>query len=95
MKEFAKAAEEKADWDRKLKKQNPFDGLIHNDDGSRQFTDETRSIVGGVNNYVKTHSHKRNSKKSQNENHLYVPKKHKSHLSHAHVSRDHGHLSGV
>lgn len=57
MKEFAKAAEQKADWEKRLKKKNPFDGLIHNDDGSRQSTDDG-SIIGGVNNYVKTHSHK-------------------------------------
>lgn len=84
MQEFAKEAEEKADWERRLKKQNPYDGLIHNDDGTRQFIDD-RQIVGGVNNYVKTHSRK-HPKHGSNKNHVYVPKKHKEHQSHAHVS---------
>lgn len=46
--------------------------MIHNTDGSRQFTDN-REIVGGVNNYSK----KKNSHKS-----------HKLHVSHAHVKND-------
>jgi len=48
----------KAEWeDRKLKKQNKYDGLVHNDDGTRQFVD-SGEVVGGVNNYLKTHSKK-------------------------------------
>ena len=40
-----------------MNKKNPFDGLVYNDDGSRQFTD--KQVVGGVNNY---HQHKIQSK---------------------------------
>ena len=93
MKEFAKAAEEKADWEKRLTKVNPFDGLIHNDDGSRQFTDD-RQTVGGVNNYIKTHTRK-HPKKSKNENHLHVPRKQKGHQSHAHVSHEQPQARGV
>jgi hypothetical protein len=43
-------AKDKASWEDKLNKKNPFDGLVYNNDGTRQFTD--KQIVGGVNNYV-------------------------------------------
>lgn len=43
-------AKEKASWESKLKGKNPFDGLVHNSDGSRQFPD--KQVVGGVNNYA-------------------------------------------
>lgn len=35
---------------------NPFDGTVHNPDGSRQFPD--KEVVGGVNNYASIRSHR-------------------------------------
>jgi len=57
-----------------LKKQNKYDGLIHNDDGSRQFTDGLREIVGGVNDFSK-------------KKHSTKPHK-KHHMSQAHTRND-------
>jgi hypothetical protein len=62
LEEGAAEANKKAAWEAKLKKQNKFDGLVHNDDGTRQFTD-SREIVGGVNNYIKKHLSKTKSHK--------------------------------
>jgi hypothetical protein len=36
----AKEAKKKADWEDKLTRVNKYDGLIHNVDGTRQFTDD-------------------------------------------------------
>lgn len=41
---------------------NPFDGLIYNEDGSKQFPD--KQVVGGVNNY---HQHQMKSKSKVRE----------------------------
>ena len=49
-------AKEKASWEDKLNKMNPFDGTVHNPDGSRQFPD--KEVVGGVNNYASIRSHR-------------------------------------
>ena len=38
----------------RLTRMNPFDGLIYNDDGTREFKEG--GIVGGVNNWIGTHS---------------------------------------
>ena len=47
--EAKKAAEEKKKADRDAKF-NPFTGLIHNEDGSKEFLEG--GVVGGVNNYL-------------------------------------------
>ena len=60
MKEGARIAEanaQEAKWQTRVANKNPFDGLVYNDDGSRQFTD--KQVVGGVNNY---HQHRANSR---------------------------------
>ena len=57
MKEKGAKAEAERKYQERLENVNPYDGLLHNPDGSREFPEG--GVVGGVNNYLKVHHHRR------------------------------------